>query len=50
MWLEFFLLIENLFELKCYPFIISLDKCSRCWNSVDDLSMKICVPSKAKDV
>ena len=29
--------------------MISLDKCSRSCNSVDEFSMKICVPSKTKD-
>ena len=32
-------------ELKCYPFLISLDKC--CGNV---LSPKICVPKKIKDI
>ena len=30
--------------------MVSLDKCSGRCNSADDLSMKICVPSKTKDV
>ena len=40
----------NLAELNYYPFIISLDKCSRSCNVVDDLSAKICVRSKKKYV
>ena len=40
----------NLVELNYYPFIISLDKCSRSCNVVDDLSAKICVRSKKKYV
>ena len=40
----------NLVELKCYPFMISLDKCSGSCNPVDDLSAKICVSSKIKDI
>ena len=35
-------------ELKCYPLMISLDKCSGSFNSVGDLSTKICVLSKKK--
>ena len=40
----------NLIELKYYPFIVSLDKCRRTCNSGNDLSIKICVPSKTKDI
>ena len=40
----------NPVELNYYPFMISLDKCSRSCNVVDDLSTKICVPSKTKYV
>ena len=44
------LIDSNPVELKYYPFMFSLDKCSASCNSVDDLSIKICVPSKTKDV
>ena len=37
----------NLVELKYYPFMISLDKCSE---SCNVLSPKICVPKKTKDI
>ena len=37
-------------ELNCYPFLISADKCSGSYNSVDDLSTKICIPSKTKSI
>ena len=40
----------NTVELKYYPFLINLDKCSGSYNSVDDLSTKICFRSKTKDV
>ena len=40
----------NLVELKYYPFMISLDKCSGIFNSGNDLSTKICVPNKTKDL
>ena len=39
----------NPFELKYYPFMIILDKCSGSCNSGNDLSTKICVPGKTKD-
>ena len=32
-----------LFEIKYYPFMISLGKCSRSYNSIDDLSPKMYV-------
>ena len=37
----------NLVELKYYPFMISLDKCS---GSCNILSPQICVPKKTKDI
>ena len=37
----------NFVELKFYPFVISLSKCSR---SCNVLSPKICVPKETKDV
>ena len=37
-------------ELKYYPFMTNLDKCSGNCNSVDDLSTKVCVPTKIKDI
>ena len=40
----------NSVELKHYPFISSLDKCSRSCNFVDDLSTNICVRNKTTDV
>ena len=40
----------NPFELNNYPFMISLDKCSANCNAAYDLSTKICVPSKTKDI
>ena len=45
-----FLIDLNPVELKYYPFMISLNKCNGSCNSVNDISMKICVPSKTKDV
>ena len=40
----------NPVELKCYPLMINLDKCNVRCNFISDLSMKICVPSRTKDV
>ena len=40
----------NLVELKYHPSMISLNKYSRSGNATNDLSPKICVPSKTKDV
>ena len=37
-------------KLKHYPFMINLDKCSGSCNYFDDLSKKICVSIKTKDV
>ena len=37
----------NPFELKYYPFMISLDKCTE---SCNVLSPKICVPNETKDI
>ena len=37
-------------ELEYYQFIINLDKCSGSFNSGDNISTKICFPSKIKDV
>ena len=44
------LLYLNLVELNYYLFMVSLHKCSGSCYVVDDLSTKICVPSKIKDV
>ena len=40
----------NPVELKCYPFMISLDEFSGSCNFAKGLSAKICFPSKTKDV
>ena len=46
-WLDLLLLILNPVQLKYYPFMISLDKCS---GSCDVLSPRICVPKTTKDI
>ena len=40
----------NPIDLRYYPFMISLDKCRGSCNFVDNLSTKIYVPSKTKDI
>ena len=40
----------NSVELNYYPFMIRLQKCSGSCNAADDLSTKICVLIKTKDV
>ena len=40
----------NPVELNYYPFTVSLDKCSGSCNAAGDLSTKICVLSKTKDI
>ena len=40
----------NPVELNYYPFMIVLDKFSKSCSSFDDLSTKICIPSKTKDI
>ena len=41
---------SNLIELNYFPFMTTLDKYDQSCNAVDDLSTKIFVPSKTKDV
>ena len=45
-----FLIDLNSAELKYYPFMISLDKCCRSFNTLREMSNKICVPSKTEDI
>ena len=40
----------NPVELNNILLNISLDKCNAIFNAVDDLSTKLCLPSKTKDV
>ena len=47
-WLDLIDLIPV--QLKYYPFIITLDKCIWSCNSANDLSLKIYVPNKTKNV
>ena len=40
----------NSSELYYYPFMVSLDRCNGSCNTLDDLSSRIYVPNKVKDV
>ena len=40
----------NCIEIDYYPFMISPDKCNRSCMVADNLHIKICVPSKTKDI
>ena len=37
-------------EFYCYPFVLKLDRCVRCFNAVNDVSNRVCVPSKTEDL
>ena len=37
-------------ELHYYPFAVKLDKCVGSCNTLNDLSNRICVPNKTKDL
>ena len=40
---------SNPSELWQYPFVVSLDGCGRIYNTLEDLSSKLWVPSKTED-
>ena len=42
------LIDSNPVEFNCYPFLISLDKCSKTSNATDDLSKKYAFQVKQK--
>ena len=37
-------------ELHYYPFVVKLDRCVGSCNTLNDLSNKVCVPSKTEDL
>ena len=37
-------------ELHYYPFAVKLDRCVGSWNTLNDLSNKVCVPNKTEDL
>ena len=32
--------------LRCYPFLVKLERCVGSWNTFNDLSIKVCVPNR----
>ena len=36
--------------LHCYSFLVTLDRCNVSFNTLDDLSNKVCAPNKTKAV
>ena len=40
----------NPIKLNCHPFMINIDECNGSCNVAKDVSAKICVSSKTKDV
>ena len=37
-------------EFYYYPFVLKLDRCVRCFNTVNEVSNRVCVPSKTEDL
>ena len=37
-------------ELHNYPFPVKLDRCDGSWNTLNDVSNKVCVPNKTEDL
>ena len=37
-------------EFHYYPFAVKLDQCVGSWNILNDLSNKVCIPNKTKDL
>ena len=37
-------------ELHYYPFAVKLDRCAESWNTLKDLSNKVCTPNKTGDL
>ena len=37
-------------ELHYYPYAVKVDRCVRSFNTFNDLSNKVCVPSKSEDI
>ena len=41
---------EHSQEFHHYPFLVNLDRCARSYNTLDDLSNKVCVPNETEDL
>ena len=37
-------------ELQYYPFVVKLHKCVESYNTLNDLSNKVCAPNKTEDL
>ena len=37
-------------ELRYYPFTVNLNRCAGSYNTLDDLSSRICVPNETEDL
>ena len=37
-------------EFHYYPFVVKLDRCIGSFNTLNDLSNKVCVPNKTEDL
>ena len=37
-------------EFHCYPFLVKLDRCGGSCNTINDLSIKVCVPNKTEEL
>ena len=35
-------------EFHCYPFTVEVDSCVRSCNTLNDLSIKVCIPNKTR--
>ena len=40
----------NLKEIHYYPYIVTLEKCGESWNTLHDLSNRLCAPITTDDV
>ena len=41
---------ENNQEFHYYPFVVKTDRCVGSFNTLNDLSNKVCVPNKTEDL
>ena len=37
-------------EFHCYPFAVKLDRCTASYNTLNELSNKVCDPNKTEDL
>ena len=46
----YILILEYGQDLDYYPFMVKLDWCVGCCNTINDLSNEVCVPNKTEDL